>query len=420
MTLVTNLLNKKESKLLALDILLFLTAFSIPFSSIYNSIGIGALFFYSFRWFRKEYFMGLIKKKEYISILFILLYVLMFVGAFYSDSVEGGFSYVARNVVILLFPITFLNLKPVINPYRLQITLFGLFLGTILILLGIHVNIITKIFHNGHGLESLLKHFVRVRFVREGIVEIHPPYFGLLTVFSFVFLAQQKLVKNKILNILSKALILFYLLLSLYGISSFMSILLLFMSIVFYGIFQWRKGRKEPAIIIILLLVFGIIGLSRLNYKVMEKGYNGSTLLGRVEWIFFKGKGDTSRPENWKSVVKVIKENFFLGVGSDGGIERLQEYRDPKSESFRNRHNAHNQYLETFLRHGFFGLIIFLMIIITLTIEAFKSKDTMFCIFVLFCIVSFITESYIVRQLGTTFFTFYACMFSMAFKTKNS
>jgi len=415
-----NCTNKEESDLLVLDILLFLTAFSIPFSYAFNSICIGALFLYSFRWFRKENYREPMKKKEYIPILFFSFFVIMLWGVLYSENMEGGFSYVTRNIVFLLMPITFLNLKPLLSPDRLKITLYGLFFGAILILLGIHIQIIDKIIQEELGLESLLKHFVRTQFVQEGIVEIHPPYFGLLTAFSTVFISRQKLVGNTKLNILIKAILITYLLISLYGISSFMSVLLLALAIGLYGLQQWQKGLKKPLIIMILLLVLGAFGLSRLNYKVMKEGYNGSTLLGRIEWSFFRGKGDTSRPENWKSVVMVIKDNFLIGIGSDGGIERLQNYRNPKSESFRNKHNAHNQYLETFLRHGVIGFVIFLMMLSTLSVEALKAKNEMFFIFVCFCVFSFITESYIVRQLGSTFFTFFSCAFSLTYKTKNS
>ena len=417
MTFEANFFKKKGIDLYVFEFLLFITALSIPFSYAFNSICIGLLFVYSFHWCQKKNYSGLISKKNYLPILFVCFFMVLVGGIFYSANMEGGLSYVTRNIVFLLLPITFLNLKPVLNHRRIRMALFGLFFGTIIILFGIHFNIVFKIIDKHLGFDTLLKHFVRVRFVQEGIVEIHPPYFGIFTVFSMVFISQQKLVVDQTWNMLLKTLVLLYLLLSLYGISSFMAILLLAMAIGFYCIGQWRKGRKKTMVIMMMLLVLGVIAVSRLNFKVMENGYTGSTLLGRVEWSFFRGKGDTSRPENWESVVMVIKNNFFLGVGSDGGLDILQAHRNPKSESFRNDHNAHNQYLETFLRHGIFGFLIFLMILFALTVEAAKSKDILFCTFIVFCMVSFLTESYLVRQWGSTFFVFFACMFSEAYKT---
>ena len=96
----------------------------------------------------------------------------------------------------------------------------------------------------------------------------------------------------------------------------------------------------------------------------------------------------------------VVKDNVFFGAGTDGGLLQLQRNRDIKSESFVNQHNAHNQYLEILLRHGLLGF---------------------FCYFgLLFYLISSITESYLQRQIGVTFFTFYAIIYLCVYKVSKN
>ena len=172
--------------------------------------------------------------------------------------------------------------------------------------------------------------------------------------------------------------------------------------------------KKRFKSILLVLGGIGIIFIFTYNVELnkLAPSFNGGSLINRIHWSFVKGKGDTSRPDNWKSVISVVKENLLFGVGTDGGLNQLQKERSEKTESYKNRHNAHNQYLEILLRYGIVGLALYLFIIYLLIRSAIKSKDKIFIWFLIVFLISSLTESYLQRQIGLIFFLFYALLFN--------
>lgn len=388
--------------------------FSIPFSRAFNSICIGLLFLYSFIWFKKNSFISLFESRFNLYLLFLIYFIIQILGVFYSDDVNGGFNYLKKNIVFLILPIAFINVSKILDYTKVKLSIYGLVASVTIILLSIHVNVLSKILSSGLGLETLFTEFVRVDFVQRGLVEIHPPYFGLLVVFSIVAVLALKLFKNQISTNVIRYSLAAYFIFSLYGISSFMAVVLLGVLFLFYTFILFKRKKLKTLFLIytlLLLSIFTIFSFLNLNEKNLDK-FSGNTLIGRVVWSFYKGKGDTSRPENWKSVFMVVKDNLWFGIGSDGGVNYLQKYRSQKSESFKNKYNAHNQYLETLLRHGMLGLIVFLWIIYRLAFNAKRSNSIIFTCFVIIFVISSMTESYLVRQIGLTFFTFFALLFN--------
>ncbi len=413
-------LKNKNQKIGFLNLLLAVVGFSIPFSFAFNSIAIGVLFLYSFIGFKKnKYTFSNLKNEFGIHVLFIIYFLIQFIGVFYSDDLNLGFKYIIQNSVFLILPITFINLSDVMDYKKLKYGLYGFVIAVLIILLSIHVNIFNKILSQHLDYNSLLFHFVRVNFVQEGFVQIHPPYFGLMVVFSLVVVLKTTFSRNTVFNGIIKFFLMGYLLLSLYGISAFIPIILVLLLLVIYLIYLIKEKKFKLLLSILLpVLLVVIIAGSIINAKSISK-FPGESLLGRIEWSFIKGKGDTSRPENWKSVISVIKDHPLIGVGTDGGLTYLQVYRSKTSESYINKHNAHNQYLETQLRHGILGFIVLLMIFYSLILRAKKSRDSTFCAFIFIFMIASITESYLMRQIGLTFFIFYALLFSTFYNFGN-
>jgi|26BtaG_2_1085354.scaffolds.fasta_scaffold01071_3 O-antigen ligase len=411
--ILTNILKKKNKKTAVLNLLLFIVGLSIPFSYAFNSIAIGSLFLYSFIWFEKgNYSFSWVTNRFQIHLLFLIYFSLQFIGVFYSENLSLGFSFLIQNIVFLILPLTFINLSKILDYEKVKFGIYGMVIGVHIILFSIHINILFQIFSQNLGFESLIYYFVRLNFVQAGLVEIHPPYFGLMVVFSLLVILNTTFYKDITLNGIVKYSLSTYLLVSLYGISSFMSIVLVFLLFIIYLFFLVKKKKTKVLISILLSILIVIITIGTLKNTNLINKFPGESLLGRIEWSFVKGKGDTSRPENWRSVLIVVKEHPLIGVGTYGGLNYLQENRNKTSESFKNGHNAHNQYLETLLRHGIIGLFVYLFIIYKLILSAIKSRNFIFCGFVFIFIVASITESYLVRQIGLTFFTFYALLFS--------
>ncbi|MCH4552104.1 O-antigen ligase family protein [Aestuariibaculum lutulentum] len=411
--------DKQDKYNLILKFLFFLVGFSIPFSYAFNSIAIGLLFLFSFKFFSLDkYKNDIIIKIGYLPLLFFVVFLLQVLGVFYSQDINKGLSYAIQNIVFVLFPIIFFNLSTYLTKDKIRLAVYGLIFGVSAILISIYINIFIEIFKKNLEFNTLLTRFTRVGFVKYGIEEIHPPYLGILTIFSLVVLLHVKLIKRKSLDYILRGFLFLFLGCSLYGISSIMSVIVLFIFLITSIIFLSKSIKFRILTTLSFFGIFIIILINLNSIRIVTKDFPGNSLLGRIQWSIFKGKGDTSRPENWKSVTNVIKDNLFFGVGSDGGLKDLQSFRDPKSESFKFKHNAHNQYLEFFLRHGIVGFIIYLFMLYELIRVAFYSRNEVFIWFLITFLISSMTESYLVRQIGLTFFTFYSILFYTYYKPK--
>lgn len=403
----------KNIKVKILEILLFLVGFSIPFSKVFNSICLALLFLFSFLWANKKYYKNFISSSNSIFVLFLLFFLIQFFGVFYSENLNLALDNIKKSSVILILIISFYNIKEIIDYNKVTISILGLILGVFTILISAHTNILSKIFSEDLPMSSLITNFTRVDFVKEAIVEVHPPYLGMLIVFILVPVTKLFLFKKKIFNFICILFILSYLLLSLYEVSSLMSLFLLVVLIFLITILLLIKNKWKTLFSLFLVLTFlSNFFLSFIETKKVSE-FGGGSLVNKIDWVFFKEKGDTSRPHNWKSVIKVFKKNIFFGVGNDGGILQLQSNRDKNSESYINKHNAHNQYLEIILRHGIVGSIIYIFLLMTIVVKSIRSNNIIFLWFIIVFLISSLTESYLQRQIGLVFFTFFSILFSI-------
>ncbi len=408
---ISNRSNKLER---GLEWLLFLMAFSIPFSYAFNSIITGILFLYSFLWFSRKND-SFLNKKTQTFYIFILFFIIQIIGVLYANQTNTAIKSVIRNIPFLLFPITFLNLSEVIDKKKIKMAIYGLLVGVVIILLSAQSSILIKIISENESFNKLFFSYIRGPFIEQAIVSIHSPYFGLLAVFSLISSARLMFLNNISANRFFKGMLMLYLSFSLYEISAFMSIFLLFLFFIVHIIIIVKTRKKKDY----LLLIFMTIALFSITFSFEDSSYEqrgAETIFNRLTTII--NKGDEVRKENWESVMLTIKDHIIIGVGSDGGLKFLQQYRNINSEPFINKHNAHNQYLEIFLRYGIIGLSIYLLLVFKLIKQAFLSKNYFFRWFMVIFLLSSITESLLQRQIGIVFFTFFSTLF-LVYKDKN-
>lgn len=121
----------------------------------------------------------------------------------------------------------------------------------------------------------------------------------------------------------------------------------------------------------------------------------------------------SQRIEFLKASLKIIKENFWFGVGTgdvmDEFNQTLEKTGSLLEKKYRNR--VHNQYIVAFTALGFFGFIIFLFITFY---PFFKFKmwgNYLFITFYLIILISYFTDNTLETQMGVSFFSFFYCLF---------
>ena len=122
-----------------------------------------------------------------------------------------------------------------------------------------------------------------------------------------------------------------------------------------------------------------------------------------------------SRKVIWYCSIATLKtDNHWLwGVGTGDVQDHLTNcYKDKNKYLYEHREfNAHNEYLQTFVRNGIFGLLSLLGIILLLSKAGLQHKSYVYLGFLIFFLISNLTESMLSRQAGVIFFTCFNSLF---------
>lgn len=133
---------------------------------------------------------------------------------------------------------------------------------------------------------------------------------------------------------------------------------------------------------------------------------SGSSFLQRIEYV--------------KASIRIIKNNFWFGVGT-GDLpmafeNTYEEMNTALKREFRWR--SHNQYLSIFVAFGIFGFIWFLFLLIYPLIRLKRYHQYFYSIFLALMLLSMLTEDTIESQDGVTLFAFFNALLLFAFTGK--
>jgi len=132
------------------------------------------------------------------------------------------------------------------------------------------------------------------------------------------------------------------------------------------------------------------------------------------------GHSVTQRILYLQAGINIIKEHFWLGVGTGDVSVAFQDYYTDSDSLLDQkwRLRAHNQYITFFLTFGIFG---FLWIIFSLVYPAFLEKkwsDYFFVVFFLVGFLSMMNEDTLETHIGISFFSFFFALFLLGVKNK--
>ena len=105
----------------------------------------------------------------------------------------------------------------------------------------------------------------------------------------------------------------------------------------------------------------------------------------------------------------IIYKGLGLEASQDYIIKKAKEHNlNPLYE----KHNFHNQYVQTFAELGIVGLIILIMMLFVNLKNAVKDKDFLHITFAITMLMLFLSESFFCRQRGIVFFIVLYCLFN--------
>jgi O-antigen ligase len=356
---------------------------------------------------------------QWPQVLLISLYVLYLVGIFFTENMYLASRYAENKLSFLIFPLLFLFRPTFVLSHA------SLLIGSALGIIGASmIGIISAYGCYAHG------GAFRTCFTSVYISTLHhPTYFATfiaLVVFGVwdAFLLKRPFFKvSWILPFSIFAFVMFTLCLSL---SAFLFVAMLVAAIVLRWI-RNRYGKKvfraflllTPVIIsLFLVLMPGLRNDVRYTYSTVQK-YMQDPKGFLSEKTGYK-TGNEVRLVMWTVTLEEIAKHP-LGVGT-GNVDahlsqRLKQYGQldlaKQDEHDAIQYNPHNQFLQTGLEIGLFGLFVLLFFIVQTWRLARTYKSYLLMAVVASLVVNSLFESMLQRQSGIVFYAFWICLLTV-------
>jgi O-antigen ligase len=384
---------------------LILLAFVLPFNSIAIQLSIIML---SLGWLLEGNFAQKLHKLKSGSLLLFVGFIFTYIAALsFSQDIQKGIFELEKKISLLLLPLILGTSENKLTQDNTRKIYWSFVAGCLATSLYFLSNAAIQYLKTGN--ENAFFYFdLTSPFLNHAIYYSVYLSFAVLFIINELFREKTKKIYSLYLIILSLFFLTMLVLLSSRTVifSSFVVIAILFFS----NILKRRKLTKE-IVFIGLLITFGILASSRLDFvKTRFSSLTNSNLTSNPDGE--NANGLTVRVATWKCSVQLIKENWLLGLGTGNVQDQINECNKNRNHWIGYfDYNAHNQFLQTWLTTGIPGLFFLSMLIIKLFALALRQRNkfllsTSFIIFMVF-----LTESFLERQEGIVFFALFSSIF---------
>ncbi len=360
---------------------------------------------------------GFIKKEVFFQInilsgLSLLFYLCYLVGLFFTHDSNLGVFELEKKLSFVIFPLI-LSLKSK-KTWSLNMTFIGFILGTFIVsIYGIWIAL--DCFFQPGGTKACL--------LTSAISPIHHPTY--LSAFVFLSIAiayhgwREKMTYFSmywIIPFIIFGIVLHGFLLSLSGI------LFLFIALILILII-WTKKKFSKIVFYTSICIFPLFGFIALNTIPQIHGEWENATLYAKEYIdnpeSFVSKrnypmsGTEVRIVMWTASYHTFCAHPF-GVGTGNVDEYLSKelVKLKQEELIHHNYNPHNQFLQTAVEIGFFGLIILFSIVFFGLYYGFKYRNWLLIIIIGSLFFNCLFESMLQRQSGIVFYCFWICLLS--------
>ena len=327
---------------------------------------------------------------------FILYYIILLLGMLWTENDSFGLSKLENKLSFLLIPILFaISHFSISRKQFMNVLLFSLLLS-LLINYGLAL----------HTSFTLAKSSVYDTLISANFSQLmHRSYYCNYLIIGCIVILDRMFKKE--------AIGLYLILFSLFSIGIFQTlaksgILTYFLLIPAFLFWQLLKTKQYRSILICLSgFVISIALLAKIDNPIKTRFQLIPDALENFESKNNPSiESNTSRLLMWSTSIDVFKEFPFAGVGTGDYDDVLTK----KNESYGNsgvamhRYNSHNQFLNTMVQLGLFGLVVLIMLFLNGFKMAYQQKNII-GLFTLSCFfLNFLFESFIESQAGIILF----------------
>ncbi len=361
-------------------------------------------------------------KLNTVGVLFILFYFAYLVGVIYTHNEVQAMKYVENKLSFIILPILFsLNFKV---KWSLNWLYTGFVFGVVVASI---YSVIYGLLHNGQVYPDGITATLTSSFISP---LHHPTYFSayILICIIILFIGWKEKIRffslYWIIPFTIFSLLLQGFLLSLSGI------LFLLMTIILAFIYyiKMKFGKIVFYISIVALPLMGFFTIKMIPSLEGEwgaaEGYAEIYLNSPetfVESRVYPMSGSEVRIVMWTASAKTIR-NFPFGVGTGNVDEYLGKelIRLKQDKLVHHNYNPHNQFFQTGVEIGIFGMFILFSIIVTSFYYGYKFKNWLLIIITGSLFFNSLFESMLQNRSGIVFYTFWICLLVLHIKNNHS
>jgi O-antigen ligase len=341
---------------------------------------------------------------------FMVFFLWQIVGIIYSSDVKMGLLNIFSRLSMLAFPLILIRPGEKIkaNVFRL-LRLFALATAMCMVVFYSYAAYRSFAFVDGmllfnphpDGL-SWLNYF----YGDDLTFTIHPSYISMFVMLSVLISFESfSDLSLKLVFRICWLFVGFFLLISIYFISSRAAMLAALVIIPIYALFKiitFKKSRLLWIMVVAILILSIPIILKNDRVKILLGGFQREQKLNL--------RNSDERIIIWESALKIAKNNLLFGVGiGDVRAELTSEYNRRGEKKFGGeKANAHNQFLEILLENGIIGLILFFTFIRYMVKISFSEKNLLYGLFILMMVIFFMFETILYRFAGVAFFSLFS------------
>ena len=359
---------------------------------------------------------------------FFIFYGIYAVGLIYSDDLISGFNGIGRKIPIFLLPLiaatgptletSFIDrIKRGFAYSCFVVVVVSLVTGIIqLLMYGPYTNNLGTAESHYYTLHSsaspLWLHFSYIQVVRWG--DLHPTYISMYLLLAIFFLAGEEIGERKL------GLVKMIAILVMIGFVGLLASRIAVLAFVATALYWMVSDAMTGKIKRVVYFFFGALAFGTLvwfnpvaRFRVVEEPLSTPISIDKntTEW-----NSVNYRLLEWRGAWSIICKNPILGVGTGDGNQTLKKfYSNYNASTTSVDYDAHNQYLQTWLETGLFGLA-FLLLCLFLPWVRSISQTTDISFIIIFSSMC-LTESVLNRQKGIIFFSFF---FALLLSTKKS
>jgi O-antigen ligase len=395
-------------------ILLLLSAL-IPYGTkVWPVIAIGIVFWI----YNKEYKKINLRQQSLWFWVYITFFLLYIIGFFHSKNKIGALEIIQGNIGFLLFPLLLNNYS--LNKQEFKILLMTFCFSNIIISSYLILRVLFNALFFGTAISTYSQYSIYM----------NPSYFSLFLIFSIsmLFIGGFKLVKKPQSDLMIKLLLSTILIISVLFCCSkigYISLALLIPFLVGYFILKTRSYKQTLLFLLIscctCFLFIRSVPTPMQRFRNMKYDYintkgmdylDTKLLSAKATEIGINKKESTlARLFIWGSAWPVIKQNCLWGVGTGDVTNAMSASAKENGIGFLDSYSMHNQYIETQLGLGIFGLFVFLLLTIGVFIYSLLKRDLLFSIFSMLFIINSLVESILVSDYFSLFFSLFIYLF---------